>query len=116
MFVAVCMFVAAGTQGECITSLLKLPVLSTGDMIRAEIAKMSTVGRKVKDIVASGHLVRADSYARHESSLLRAWCISSGCWPCPHSFVVVADATVHHMLVWEWSYCLQRCANLRLTA
>src|SRR6185312_5619997 len=51
-----------GTQGRMIADWLKtkIPVISTGDMLRAEIAADTPLGNQVKSIVAGGGLVSDD--------------------------------------------------------
>ena len=46
-----------GTQAKVLMEKRGLPQLSTGDMLRAEIAAGSPLGRRVEDILAKGDLV-----------------------------------------------------------
>jgi adenylate kinase len=46
-----------GTQAKVLMEKRGLPQLSTGDMLRAEIAAGSPLGRRVEDILAKGNLV-----------------------------------------------------------
>ncbi|MBS0471633.1 MAG: adenylate kinase [Proteobacteria bacterium] len=46
-----------GTQAKILQEKRGLPQLSTGDMLRAEIAAGSPLGRQVEDILAKGNLV-----------------------------------------------------------
>ncbi|HEU4366418.1 MAG TPA: adenylate kinase [Candidatus Krumholzibacteria bacterium] len=49
-----------GTQAERLREGLKLRHLSTGDLLRDAIARETELGKKVKDILASGQLVSDD--------------------------------------------------------
>merc|ERR1719343_1333259 len=49
-----------GTQGAKIVDELNIPQLSTGDMLRAAVAEGTEVGKKAKDIMASGGLATDD--------------------------------------------------------
>ncbi len=46
-----------GTQAERLCNYFKIPKISTGDMLRAEITANSEIGRQVKDAMAAGQLV-----------------------------------------------------------
>lgn len=46
-----------GTQAKILQEKLNIPQLSTGDMLRAEIAAESPIGLKIKEMMASGALV-----------------------------------------------------------
>ncbi|MDA8655689.1 adenylate kinase [Gammaproteobacteria bacterium] len=46
-----------GTQADIICEFLKIPKISTGDMLRSAIASGSELGKKVTDIINSGGLV-----------------------------------------------------------
>jgi adenylate kinase len=49
-----------GTQAARLQSKYKIKQLSTGDMLRAEVESGSTLGRQLRDILASGALVPDD--------------------------------------------------------
>jgi adenylate kinase len=49
-----------GTQSRRLAKRLEIPALSTGDMLRAESAAGSTLGRQVEQILKSGGLVGDD--------------------------------------------------------
>lgn len=64
-----------GTQAKIIQERLGLPQLSTGDMLRAEIASGSALGLKVEAITARGDLVSDDIVIRIiDERLKRADC------------------------------------------
>ena len=46
-----------GTQADLICNFLKIPKISTGDMLREAIASRNTLGQKVSGIMKSGKLV-----------------------------------------------------------
>ncbi len=46
-----------GTQAQILANSLGIPQLSTGDMLRAEVADQSTLGKKVEKIMEEGGLV-----------------------------------------------------------
>jgi adenylate kinase len=47
-----------GTQGKVLAQRLGIPVLSTGDLLRSEIASGTALGCRVSQIMARGELVR----------------------------------------------------------
>ena len=49
-----------GTQAPKIVEKLRLPHLSTGDMLRAAVAAQTEVGKKAKALMSSGQLVTDD--------------------------------------------------------
>jgi adenylate kinase len=49
-----------GTQGATLSELYQIPTISTGELLRAEIATGSELGKKVKAIIVSGSLVCDD--------------------------------------------------------
>lgn len=64
-----------GTQAQQIAKRYGVPVVATGDILRAEIEAGSEIGRKAKEILAAGHLV-ADEVVNElvEERLGRADC------------------------------------------
>jgi adenylate kinase len=50
-----------GTQAEILRKALNIPHISTGDMLRAAIAKGDDFGKSVEATVAAGHLVPDDT-------------------------------------------------------
>ncbi|MFQ6612415.1 MAG: adenylate kinase [Fidelibacterota bacterium] len=49
--------VGKGTQATRLKNYFKIVHLSTGDLLRTEIANHSTIGKKAKSIIDQGHLV-----------------------------------------------------------
>ena len=49
-----------GTQADLICNYLKIPKISTGDMLREAISSGSSLGKKVSDVMNSGALVSDD--------------------------------------------------------
>lgn len=52
--------VGKGTQAKKLVEALKLPQISTGDILRAEIQARSELGKQVQDIMGRGELVADD--------------------------------------------------------
>ena len=53
-----------GTQAPLLAASLGVPVLASGDLLRAEVASGSEIGREVDAIMRSGELVPDDTMAR----------------------------------------------------
>ncbi|HKO19268.1 MAG TPA: adenylate kinase, partial [Acidobacteriaceae bacterium] len=49
--------VGKGTQAQLLVSRYAIPQISTGDLLRANIARGTELGLKAKEIISSGHLV-----------------------------------------------------------
>ncbi len=49
-----------GTQGSTLAELYRLPTISTGDLLRGEIAACTPLGLKAKSVIAAGELVGDD--------------------------------------------------------
>lgn len=49
-----------GTQGQYLQDTLKIPRISTGDLLREEVKKGSEIGRKVSETLGSGKFVSDD--------------------------------------------------------
>ncbi len=49
-----------GTQSPQITALLKIPAISTGEMLRAECEAGTPLGKIASEVLAKGHLVSDD--------------------------------------------------------
>lgn len=47
-----------GTQADKLCQVLKIPKISTGDMLRAAVAQNSSLGLKIKQTLGSGQLVK----------------------------------------------------------
>ena len=60
-----------GTQAQRVASLLEVPHVATGDMLRAEVARGSALGREAEPIMASGKLVPDDLIVRIIESRLQ---------------------------------------------
>lgn len=52
--------IGKGTASEILSEKLKIPKISTGDILREEMKNNSELGRKVKEIVNAGNLVPDD--------------------------------------------------------
>lgn len=68
-----------GTQSRRLSAWLAIPALSTGDMLRGEVAARSAIGRRVEAVLASGALA-SDELVNHivERRLAEADC-APGC-------------------------------------
>jgi len=53
-----------GTQAHRVASRLNVPHIATGDMLRAEVARGSALGREAEPIMASGKLIPDDLIVR----------------------------------------------------
>ena len=53
-----------GTQAQRVASRLNVPHIATGDILRAEVARGSALGREAEPIMASGHLIPDDLVVR----------------------------------------------------
>src|SRR5215212_12096366 len=53
-----------GTQAPALAARLGVPVLASGDLLRAEVRSGSDIGREVDGIMRSGELVPDDLMAR----------------------------------------------------
>jgi adenylate kinase len=53
-----------GTQAPLLSAALEVPVLASGDLLRAEVASGSEIGREVDAIMRSGDLVSDELMAR----------------------------------------------------
>ena len=67
-----------GTQSARLTSLLGIPSLSTGEILRAEAKKNTPEGRNLRQIMASGALVDDETVCTAIASRLRQELRSSG--------------------------------------
>src|SRR5437879_5067920 len=46
-----------GTQGSTLSELYRIPTISTGDLLRGEIAASTPLGMQAKSVIAAGALV-----------------------------------------------------------
>ena len=53
-----------GTQAPLLAASLGVPVLASGDLLRAEVASGSEIGREVDEVMRSGELVSDDLMVR----------------------------------------------------
>jgi adenylate kinase len=60
-----------GTQSSLLSGRLGIPCLSTGDMLRAEAARNTRSGLKLRDILAAGSLVDDEAVCRAVNSRLK---------------------------------------------
>ena len=49
-----------GTQGETMSKDYNLPIIGSGDILRAEARSGSEIGKKIAEVMAAGHLVSDD--------------------------------------------------------
>jgi adenylate kinase len=68
-----------GTQARRLAAALKIPHLSTGDMLRAAIQQQSTLGRCVETVLKHGQLVSDDLILEIVSERLAEPDCQSGC-------------------------------------
>lgn len=68
-----------GTQAARLSSELRIPAISTGEMLRRECQSGSPLGRAVQSVLASGQLVSDDLMNQVVASRLRERDCRSGC-------------------------------------
>ena len=68
-----------GTQAARIAAALKIPAISTGDMLRREIETGSDLGRKLESVLRSGRLVEDEQMNRIVEARLRESDCKAGC-------------------------------------
>ena len=61
-----------GTQAARLKEHLQVPHISTGDLLRAEVAAGTPLGLQAKEVMARGDLVSDDDPARHAGRPLLA--------------------------------------------
>ncbi len=66
-----------GTQADLVAAKYHIPKLSTGDMLRAEVASGSPLGRELQEVMSSGALVSDDIMI----ALIRARIVKEDCRP-----------------------------------
>jgi adenylate kinase len=68
-----------GTQAARISAALKIPAISTGDMLRREIETGSDLGRKLESVLRSGRLVEDNQMNQIVEARLREPDCGAGC-------------------------------------